>query len=275
MTDIAASSTRTIAVTGGKGGVGKTSIALNLALTLTQAGRRVLLLDADLGLGNVDVLLGLNPRYNLGHVVRAERRLEEVLLEGPGGLQILPAANGVSAMVNMSTRSREDLIDAVGELASRREFLIVDTAAGMSNDVIAFSLAAHNILLVLANEPAALTDAYGLVKVLSRDHGRRDFEIVANQVASDREGLSLYRHFSGVTDRFLDVALRYAGAIPSDPALLRAARVRRPLVEVAPTSRAVSAFDQLAAEVLSWPPPQAFEDGFLLRQAGSAGGGAG
>ncbi len=275
MTDITMSSTRTIAVTGGKGGVGKTSVALNLALALTRAGRRVLLLDADLGLGNVDVLLGLNPRYNLGHVIRAQRRLEEVLLEGPGGLQILPAANGVSAMVNMSAQDRAGLIDAVGELAIRREFLIVDTAAGMSNNVIGFSLASHNILLVLANEPAALTDAYGLVKVLSRDHGRRDFVIVANQVASEREGLSLYRHFSGVTDRFLDVALEYAGAIPSDPALVRAARTRRPLAEVAPMSRAVAAFEKLAAEVLSWPPPRGFEDGFLLRQAGSVGGGSG
>lgn len=245
---------RAIAVTGGKGGVGKTSVALNLALALAQRDKKVLLFDADLGLGNLDIMLGLNPKYNLGHVVRGSHRLEQILMDGPSGITILPASSGVASMADLDSRSRAALISAVGELQEHYDHLIVDTAAGVSSDVIAFSTAAQHLLVILTNEPAAMTDAYGLIKILSRDHGCRRFEVLANQVAHEAEGKALFDRFCQVADRFLDVSLGYAGSIPLDPALRQTARAQRALMITLPNSPAARAFHQLAQTILHWPP---------------------
>jgi flagellar biosynthesis protein FlhG len=242
-----------IAVTGGKGGIGKTSIALNLGLALARAGRRVILLDADLGLGNVDILLGLNPARNLGHMLRGECSIKEVVTEGPWGMRIVPAASGVDAMANLSGHEHTRLVDAVHELACGCDYLIVDTAAGIATQVLAFTLAVERILLVLMNEPAALTDAYGLVKVLSRQYGRHRFDALCNQVSSERAGRMLYEHFCSATDRFLDVSIGYVGDIPYDPALKRAARARKPLLEYAPRAPAAVAITTLAQSLLCVP----------------------
>lgn len=196
-----------IAVTGGKGGVGKTSVAVNLATALGAAGRRVVLLDGDLGLANVDVFLGLSPRFTLAHVLSGERTLDEILVAAPQGFHIVPAASGAANLVNMDASAHLALVQAFSSLAQRLDVLIVDTAAGIAHGVMQFSQAAQQVLVVINEDPASLTDAYALVKVLSRNHGVNRFRVLANQVRARGAGEALFRRFERVTARFLDVVL--------------------------------------------------------------------
>src|SRR4051794_363174 len=173
-----------IAVTGGKGGVGKTSVSVNLATALASTGRRVMLLDGDLGLANVDVFLGLSPRHTMAHVLSGERSLEEIILESPAGVQVVPGASGVAELANLSAAGHLSLVQAFSSLSSRVDTLIVDTSAGISHSVLQFSQAAQHVLLVVCDEPASMTDAYALVKVLSRSHDVTRFRVLANMVRS-------------------------------------------------------------------------------------------
>ena len=163
---------RVMAVTSGKGGVGKTNVSVNLAAAMINNGKDVMLLDADLGLANIDVLLGLNPTYNLAHVLNGSRSLEEVIVKGPGGLKIIPAASGIKNMANLSPAEHAGLIKAFSELSDRLDVLVVDTAAGISDSVISFTRACQEVIVVVCDEPASITDAYALIKVLSRDYGQ-------------------------------------------------------------------------------------------------------
>src|SRR5687768_7693687 len=210
-----------IAVTGGKGGVGKTSVAVNLATALGSTGKRVMLLDGDLGLANVDVFLGLSPRHTMAQVMSGERTLEEIIVESPYGVNVVPGASGVAELANMSAAAHLSLVQAFSGLTGRVDTLIVDTSAGISHSVLQFSQAAQHVLLVVCDEPASMTDAYALAKVLSRGHGINTFRVVANMVRSPGEGETLFRKLERVTSRFLDVTLDYIGEIPEDPYLRR------------------------------------------------------
>jgi flagellar biosynthesis protein FlhG len=244
-----------IAVTGGKGGVGKTSVAVNLSTALSSAGRRVMLLDGDLGLANVDVFLGLSPRYTMAHVLSGERTLEEIILESPQGFQVVPGASGVAELANLSAAGHLGLVQAFSALSSRIDTLIVDTSAGISHSVVQFTQAAQHVLLVVCDEPASMTDAYALAKVLSRGHGINTFRVVANMVRSPGEGETLFRKLERVTSRFLDITLDYVGEIPEDPYLRRAIREQRPVVAAFPASPATRAFKKLALKADKWPVP--------------------
>jgi flagellar biosynthesis protein FlhG len=244
-----------IAVTGGKGGVGKTSVSVNLAAALAGSGRRVLLLDGDLGLANADVFLGLSPRYTLAHVLSGERTLEEILLTTAQGFQVVPAASGAADMAQLGIPEHLGLVRAFSSLASRVDVLIVDTAAGLTHSVLQFSQASQHVLVVICDEPASLTDAYALVKVLSRNHGVDRFRVLANQVRVPGEGAELFQRFERVTARFLDVVLDFAGEIPEDEYLRRAIREQLPVVNGYPTSPAARAFKKLAARADTWPVP--------------------
>ncbi|MCK5090996.1 MAG: MinD/ParA family protein, partial [Gammaproteobacteria bacterium] len=200
------------AVASGKGGVGKTSISVNLALSMVKAGQSVMLMDADLGLANVDLMLGLRPVYNLSHVIAGERTLEEIIIEGPGGLKIVPASSGVKLMSELNPMENAGLIRAFSELSHDLDALIVDTAAGISDSVISFSRAAHEVVVVVCDEPASLTDAYALMKVLNQDHGVQRFRILSNMTHSAQEGQELFAKLVKVTDRFLDATLSYMGS---------------------------------------------------------------
>jgi flagellar biosynthesis protein FlhG len=244
-----------IAVTGGKGGVGKTSVAVNLATAMASAGRRVMLLDGDLGLANVDVFLGLSPRYTMAHVLSGERTLEEVILDSPYGFQVVPGASGVAELANLSAAGHLGLVQAFSSLSTRLDALIVDTSAGIAHSVVQFSQAAQHVLLVVCDEPASMTDAYALIKVLSRNHGIAKFRIVANMTRGPGEGQELFRKLERVTARFLDVTLEFAGEIPEDPYLRRAIREQRPVVSAFPASPASRAFKKLAMQADKWPVP--------------------
>lgn len=244
-----------IAVTGGKGGVGKTSVAVNLATAMALSGRRTMLLDGDLGLANVDVFLGLSPRYTLAHVMSGERTLEEIILDTPQGLQIIPAASGVARMANMGAAEHLGLVQAFSTLATRMETLIVDTSAGISEGVLQFSQAAQHVLLVVCDEPASITDTYALVKVLSRNHGVTRFRVLVNRTRAPGEGEGVFRKLERVTGRFLDTVLEYVGEIPEDAYLRRAIREQRTVCEAFPASPAARSFKNLAGKADKWPVP--------------------
>lgn len=244
-----------IAVTGGKGGTGKSSVAVNLATGLVQAGRRVLLLDGDLGLANVDVLLGLTPRCTLEHVLKGERTLEEVIVQTASGLRVVPGASGVARMAALSTAEQAGLIQAFGTLPEPLEVLIVDTAAGISETVLQFCQSAQQVLIVLRDEPASLTDTYALIKVLSRQHGVRQFRVLANMTRAAGQGESVFRRLQRVTDRYLSVSLDFVGEIPEDGALQKAVQAQRAVLELFPGSPAAQAFRRLARAASRWPLP--------------------
>ena len=248
---------RVIAVTSGKGGVGKTNVSVNLATAMAQGGKQVMLLDADLGLANVDVLLGLQPAYNLSHVLSGERTLEEVLVDAPGGLKVIPAASGVKSMIDLDAHQHVGLVQAFSELSVPLDALLIDTAAGLSDGVITFTRAAQEVIVVVCDEPASITDAYALIKVLSREYGHERFRILANMARSIREGYELFGKIARVTDKFLNVSLDFVGSIPHDELLRQAVQKQRAVVEAYPASRASQAFKKLVARVDSWPVPAA------------------
>ena len=246
---------RAIAVTGGKGGVGKTNVSVNLGVAMSELGHRVMLLDADLGLANVDVVLGLHPRYDISHVLSGERTLEEVAVEGPSGLKVIPGASGIQALAEMGAREHAGLIRAFADMAADMDTLIVDTAAGISDTVLSFARASHEIVVVVCDEPASITDAYAIIKLLNRDYGHHRFRILANMVRSAQEGRDLYNKICKVTDRYLDVMLSFMGALPYDDNLRKAVRTQKPVVKAFPRSRAAQGFRSLARKVDAWPQP--------------------
>ena len=246
---------RVIAVASGKGGVGKTNVSVNLAVAMAATGQKVMLMDADLAMANVDVLLGLRPEGNLSHVIDGKLTLEEVLVEGPEGLLIVPASSGVSRLAQLTPMEHAGLIRAFSELSVPLDTLIVDTAAGVSDSVVSFTHAAQEVIVVVCDEPASITDAYALIKVLSREHGVNRFQILANMAASDDEGRNLYRKIATVCDRYLDVNLHFLGTIPQDEYLRKAVQKQAPVVQAYPGSRAAKAFRQVAGKADKWPVP--------------------
>lgn len=246
---------RAIAVTGGKGGVGKTNVSVNLAVAAAEMGSKVMLFDADLGLANVDVVLGLHPPHDLSDVFSGKRTLEEVMVEGPAGIRVIPGASGLPRLAELSNAEHNGLIRAFADIGNDVDTLIVDTAAGISDAVISFSRAAHEVVVVVCDEPASITDAYAIIKLLNRDYGHQRFRVLANMIRSAQEGRDLYNKMCRVTDRYLDVTLAFMGAIPYDDYLRKAVRAQRPVVQAFPRSRAAQAFKNLAKKLETWPTP--------------------
>ena len=244
-----------IAVTGGKGGIGKTNVSVNLSLALADMGRRVVLLDADLGLANVDVLLGLKPKATLADVLDGKCDLRDVMVTGPGGIRIVPAASGAANMVSLSPQQHAGLIQAFSEIGDNIDVLVVDTAAGIGDSVVSFVRAAQEALIVVCDEPTSITDAYALIKLLNRDHGMTRFRVLANMVGTPQEGRMVFAKLTKVTDRFLDVALQYVGAVPFDEAVRKSVQKQRAVFEAFPRSKASLAIRAIAQKVDAWPLP--------------------
>lgn len=246
---------RVIAVASGKGGVGKTNVSVNLAAALAVEGRKVLLMDADLGLANVDILLGLHPRYDLRHVISGERTLAEIVIDGPLGIRIIPASSGVARMTELSSAEHAGLIRAFSDLDIPVDVLIVDTGAGIADSVLSFARAAQEVVVVVCDEPSSITDAYALIKVLSRDHGVTRIHILANMVRDSAQGEKLFAKIARVAEQFLDVNLQYFGAVPHDDFLRKAVQRQAAVVEAYPRSKSALAMKTLAKRVDKWSAP--------------------
>jgi len=246
---------RVIAVTSGKGGVGKTNVSVNLGVCLAGMGKDVMLLDADMGLANVDIMLGLHPKYNLSHVIKGECSLEDVVITGPEGLRVVPASSGLQAMTELSPAEHAGVINAFSEFSIPLDFLIIDTAAGISDGVVSYTKAAQEVLIVLCDEPASITDAYALIKLLSRDYGLHRFRILTNMVPDIQAGRTLYQKIVKVTDRYLDVALDFMGVVPNDEYLRKAVQRQRAVTDAYPRCKSSLAFKKLAQRADSWPMP--------------------
>jgi len=268
---------RVVTVASGKGGVGKTNVSINLAIAYAMLGRKVLLLDADLGLANIDVLLNLRVKSNIADVLEGKCEIADVALEGPAGIRIIPAASGVQHMATLNALESRSIVHAFSDLAEGIDLMVVDVAAGIHSSVTTFSMAADEILVVVCDEPASITDAYALIKVLARDHGMHQIQVLSNMVRSPAEGKALYNKIARVTDRYLDVSLNYAGYVPYDDFLRKALQRQQPVVTAYPEARSSTAFKKLADTADTWSVPSApggHLEFFFERALGSESGAA-
>lgn len=245
---------RVIAVTGGKGGVGKTNVVANLAYVMTRIGKRVLVLDADLGLGNLDVLLGITPKYHIGHLLSGERSLDEVIVRGPNGMMILPASSGVQELTALSEGQKLSFISELDNLKESVDVLLIDTGAGISSNVLYFNTAAQEIIVVVNPEPTSITDAYALMKVLFQRHDERRFNLLVNSVKGPKEGIDVYNNLCTVADRYLDISINYLGSVPFDENLQKAVREQRAITDLFPHSKASQEFYNIAKTILDSQP---------------------
>ena len=240
-------------VTSGKGGVGKTNMSVNLAYTLSMAGKNVVLLDADLGLANVDVILGLAPENNLFHLFHEDMTLKDILFDTPYGFKILPASSGVSDMVDLDKGQKLDLLDAMDSLEDNVDYLIVDTGAGINDNVLYFNLAVQERLLVITPEPTSLTDAYALIKVLKLQHGVERFRVLVNMVKDRKTAKEVYVKLLNACDHFLDgISLDLVGFIPFDPNVRNSVIAQTPFCHKFPKTPASVAVRQAAQKIQTW-----------------------
>ncbi len=247
---------RTIAITGGKGGVGKTHTAINLSCAMARQGHSVLLMDADLGLSNVDILLGLQPKRDLSDVLYRGADLEEVLIDSESGFKILPGASGLQNMAQLDALQIGGLIQGFSSLSNTIDTLIVDSAAGIQDTNLRFAQSCQEVLVVVCNEPTSLTDAYALIKILSTQYGVKRFRVVSNMVQSNKEGRELFAKLSSVTNNFLRVPLHYLGSIPEDAYVKKAIRAQKLLMDMYPGSKCAQAFQALAVQLDKLPVVQ-------------------
>jgi flagellar biosynthesis protein FlhG len=249
------SGVQVIAVTGGKGGVGKSTVSINLATSFALAGRKTIVLDGDLGLANADVMLGITPKFTLADVIAGARSLEEVLTPVRENLSIVAGASGITKLASLGEAEHLGIVRAFSSLVDDVDVLVVDTPAGISPGVLQLTQAAQHIIVVVCDEPASVTDAYAVIKVLSAEHGLRHFKIVTNMTRTPGNGRQLFATLGKVTNRFLDVILEHAADIPDDDLLRRAIREQRPVIDAYPGSAAGAAFRALARTATDWDVP--------------------
>ncbi len=242
---------RVISVTSGKGGVGKTNTVANLALALRKMGKRVLVLDADLGLANMDVLLGLNPRYSINHVFKGEKKLEEVIVTAPSGFKLLPAASGIQELTDLDSSQKLLLLNEFDALQDMFDVLLIDTGAGISSNVMYFNFAAMERMVIVTNEPTSLTDAYALIKVLTNKYHQKRFKILVNAARNGHEAERIYRNLSRVVDQFLSSpSLDFLGWIPYDKQIPMAVRHQQMVLQRYPHTPASKSFVDLAERLM-------------------------
>ncbi len=245
---------RVIAITSGKGGVGKTNIAANLAYHLSQMNRKTLILDADMGLANIDVILGIAPKHNLYHVLRGEKTLGDVIVDGPGGMKILPAASGIQGMADLSRGEKLALLDELEGLGDDLDFMLIDTAAGIAGNVIYFNVAAREIIVVVSPEPTSITDAYALIKILYSNYGEKRFMLLANMVRNSNEAREVFLKVSNATSHFLNLSIEYLGYVLDDAKVADAVRHQKALAEIYPDSRASKCLQSIARKLCKLQP---------------------
>lgn len=240
---------RIVAVTSGKGGVGKTNIAVNLAIKLTELGQRVILLDADLGTANADVLCNLTPGGNLAHVVAGRKTLQDAIVQAPGGFGLIPGASGLARMAALGEYERSHLIHQIQNLETKADIILVDTGAGVGPNVLGFALGADQLLVVTTPEPTAVTDAYAAIKTIQRQRQDVDVHVLVNMVQSAEEARQVFGRIEAVCQKFLNLNIQFAGHVNADVSVGHAVRRRRPFVLENPTCPASVAVGRLARQL--------------------------
>jgi len=241
---------RVISVTSGKGGVGKSNVVSNLAMALSAQGKQVLIIDADLGLGNLDVLLGLSPVYNLNNVFNGEKSINEIIIEGPAGIKIIPAGSGVQEVTSLSQHDRLRFLDELDMLEEQFDIMIVDTEAGISENVTYFTAAAQEIIVVVSPEPTSITDVYALIKLLATRYSEHHFKVLVNMAKDSEDALEVFRKLANVAGRFLDISLDYLGCVVKDEKVVEAVKRQRAVYDLFPESEAAACFTTLARRVI-------------------------
>lgn len=254
-----------LAVTSGKGGVGKTNIAANLAVCLAAAHRRVLLMDADLSLGNLDLVMNIHSKYNVSHVISGDKTVEEIIQDGPNGLRVVCGASGLDRLADISESDQHRLMEHLCRLQDQIDTIVIDTAAGISRPVVSFCLAADRVLVVTTPEATAMADSYGMIKVLVRKGYGGPISLVVNMARSDAEGKQTYLRIANVAQRFLQRNLYYAGTLLRDERVCTAVRSRKPVVLAYPKSQISMSLTALAARLDSTKRPSDQDDSFFRR----------
>ncbi len=272
---------RIVTLTSGRRSVGKTTALINLAAALAKRGKQVMVLDEHQGAQSVAGMLGLTPCYDLGHVVKRECSLEQVMLSGPDGIMVVPAGKGVQSLASLEAEEQASLAHAFGQLSQPVDVVLVDAVAGVASHVLPLSLAAQELVLVVDPQPASMTDAYALIKVLNQGFARRSFHIIVNRVSGPEEGEAVFRNVAAVASRFLKVKLDYMGCILRDEKLHRATQLGRSVVDAFPATAAAQTFRDLAEEVDQWPHSdgeegqlEAFMQRLIQSSRATAGGAA-
>lgn len=249
---------RVIAVTSGKGGVGKSNIVVNLGIVLTRLGQKVLIVDADLGLSNIDILLGLTPRFNINDVFSRQKTLAEVIIDGPGGMKILPASSGIQEMAELDGAQKLFLLNELDNYSEALDVVLIDTGAGISSNVLYFNIAAQERIVVANHEPTAITDAYALIKVLATNYAEKKFKLLINSSSQPKGAEAVYRNLVKVADRFLggEISIDYLGFIPQDEAIPKAVLKQQAVVELFPRSLASRGFARLAQKLVEGEPEE-------------------
>lgn len=249
------SGVQVIAITSGKGGVGKTNAAVNIAVGLKKAGQKVLLLDADLGLANVDVMIGLHVKHNLSHVLHGEKKISEILVDGPAGIRIVPAASGVRSIAQLEEKQVGYLVQAFSELSEEYDYLIIDTAAGIAEGVVSFLQTAHHVIVVAVDEPTSITDAYAMIKIMRRDYEIENIWVLSNMVDDAANGRQLFEKINRVAEHFLGQGIKFLGAIPIDPTVKEANRAQQAILELASGAPSSLAYKRATQRITQWPKP--------------------
>ena len=247
-------STRVIAVTSGKGGVGKTNIVANLGYSFARMGKKVLILDADLGLGNLDVLLGLAPKYNLSHVIMGQKTVNDIMVEGPGDMLILPASSGIQELTQLTSEQKVQILSELDVVIDTVDLLLIDTAAGISSNVMDFNVTAQEIIVVVSPEPTAITDAYALMKVLSLKYAEKSCKVIVNLAGTAEQGREVFRQLNLVTERFLDMTVDYLGSVLFDAKITKGVKQQKLVSDLYPETRATKCFEDLARKVFTQRP---------------------
>ncbi len=238
---------RVIAVTSGKGGVGKTNIVGNMAVALSRPGRRVVIIDADVGLANIDIIFNLRPKYNIRHVISAEKTLDQVMVESGHGIKILPGGSGFADLTQLNEGEKLNLLSEFETLADQADIILVDTGAGISSNVLYFNSACDECVVVATKEPTSITDAYAMMKVMSQEYGTKYFKLIVNMVESEQDAKRVYASLSGALEKFLgNVVLEYTGFIPFDRQLQQSVQKRSLIMDMAPDSVAAKAIKNIA-----------------------------
>ncbi len=242
---------KVIAVSSGKGGVGKTNIVGNLAVALSRLDKKVVIFDADLGLANIDIILNVHPKYNIGHVLNGEKQLSEIIVEGPAGVRIIPAGSGFVNLTHLTDGQKLSLFSEFEAFEDHIDFFLIDTGAGISSNVIYFNLAADECVVVVTPEPTSITDAYALMKVMANEHGEKRFKLLMNMVQDESEAKSVFLNLCQAADRFLNgVVLEYLGYLPRDENVPNAVRQRKPFMSLTPKAPSSLKLQDIAKNLL-------------------------